>query len=101
MSVMVKKKPPEARAGFRRPVYYLFSSSGAPLRDHRLPARAVRQHIADYVQVNATAASTKHSVVQDKSARGAVQGRLTTAIPLDSTGSDGNSAVPRFSGLEQ
>ena len=68
MSVMVKKKPPEARAGFRRPVYYLFPSSGAPLRDHRLPARAVRQHIADYVQVNATAASAKDSVVQDKGA---------------------------------
>ena len=98
---MVKKRPPEARPGFRRPVCYLFSSSRAPLCDHRLPVHAVRSHIADYVQVNATAASVKDSVVQDKGARGAVQERLTTAIPLDSTGSDGNSAVPRFRGLEQ
>ncbi len=98
---MVKKRPPEARAGFRRPVCYIFSSSGAPLRDHRLPARAVRRHIADYVEINATTASAKDSMVQDKGACGAVQGRLTTAIPLDSTGSDGESVVLRFRGLEQ
>ena len=71
------------------------------MRDHRLPASAVRRHISDYVEVNATAASAKNSVVQDKSARGAVQGRLATAIPLDSTGSDGDSAVLRVRGLEQ
>ncbi len=71
------------------------------MRDHRLPARAVRRHIADYMEINATAASAKYSMVQDKSARGAVQGRLTTAIPLDSTGSDGESVVLCFRGLEQ
>lgn len=100
LQVMVKKKPPEACTSSRRPYDSFFSSSGAPLSDHRLPARAVRRHIADYMEVNATAASAKNSMVQDKSARGAVQGRLTTAIPLDSTGSDGESVV-RFRGLEQ
>ncbi len=98
---MVKKRPPEACTSFRRPYYCFFSSSGAPLRDHRLPACAVRRHIADYMEVNATAASAKDLVVQNKSARGAVQGRLTTATPLDSTGSDGESVVLRFRGLEQ
>ncbi len=98
--VMVKKKPPEACTSSRRP-YDCFSSSGAPLSDHGLPARAVRRHIADYMEINATAASAKNSMVQDKSARGAVQGRLTTVIPLDSTGSDGESVVLRFRGLEQ
>ncbi len=71
------------------------------MRDHRLPARAVRQHIADYMEINATTAAAENSRVQDKSAWGAVQGRLAAAIPLDSTGSDGESVVLRFRGLEQ
>ena len=98
---MVKNKPPEACIGVRGLGGYFFSSSGAPLRDHRLSACAVRRHIADYVEVRATAASAKDSMVRDKRAWGAVQGRLTAAFPLDSTGSDGESVVLRFRGLEQ
>ncbi len=71
------------------------------MRDHGLPARAVRWHIADYVEISATTAAAKNSMVQDKSAWGAVQGKLTAAVPLDSTSSDGESVVLRFSGLEQ
>ena len=40
-------------------------------------------------------------MLKDKGACGAVQGRLGTAAPLDSTGSDGGSVVLRLCGLEQ
>ena len=91
---MVKKKPPgglsKGHPGGAPEVRYL--RSGAPLGYGRLAGFAVSRNVSDDVQVGGgggAAGLDEHLVLQDNGARGAVQGRLRTTLPLDSTGSDG------------
>ena len=69
-----------------------------------MAALAVRGDVADDVEVGGdggAAGPNEHLVLQDNGAWGAVQGRLRTTLPLDSTGSDGSSGILCFSRLKQ
>lgn len=66
----------------------------------RRPVGAVHGDVTDYVQIGGVAASAEYDVLKDHGAWGAVQGRLSTALPLDSTGSDG-WVVFRLGGPQQ
>ena len=91
---MVNEKPPgglfQDHPGGAPEVRYL--RSGAPLGHGRPAALAVGGNVADDVKVGGdggAAGPDEHLVLQDNGAWGAVQGRLGTTLPLDSTGSDG------------